>query len=79
MIAASWRKRWPGVLHGGFTRACRLQLAPAPIGELPSYVSWIDREKIAHIVERKEGFAIVLEQPELGLDEFAPSVEGSVE
>jgi hypothetical protein len=42
-------------------------------------VSRIDREKIAHIVERKEGFAIVLEQPELGLDEFAPSVEGSVE
>lgn len=54
-------------------------MAPPPIAELPSYVLWIEREKIAHIVEGKEGFALVLEQPELGFDEFASAVEGGVE
>jgi hypothetical protein len=39
----------------------------------------IKREKIAHIVEGKEGFALVLEQPELGFDQFASAVEGGVE
>ncbi|MGA7872113.1 MAG: hypothetical protein WCA22_14600 [Candidatus Binatus sp.] len=39
---------------------------------------WIKGEKIAHVVEGKEGFALVPEQPELGLDKFAPSVERGV-
>jgi hypothetical protein len=34
-----------------------LKLVPPPIGELLSYVSRIDREKIGHVVEGKEGFA----------------------
>jgi hypothetical protein len=37
------------------------------------------REKIAHVVERKEGFALILEKPELGFDKFAPPVEGGLE
>ena len=41
-------------------------------------MSRIDREKIAHIVEGKEGFALVFEQPEVGFDEYAPSVDGGV-
>jgi hypothetical protein len=55
-----------------------LKLVPPPIGESLSYVSRIDREKIAHVVEGKEGFAPVFEQPELGFDKFAPSVEGGL-
>jgi len=55
-----------------------LKLVLPPIGELLSYVSRIDRETIGHVVEGKEGFAAVLEQPELSFDEFAPSVEGSL-
>ena len=50
----------------------------APTAELPSYVVRIQREKIAHVVEGKEGFALVLEQPELGFDKFAPAVEGGL-
>jgi hypothetical protein len=42
-------------------------------------VPGIEREKIAHVVEGKEGFALVLEQPELGFDKFAPRVEGGLE
>jgi len=53
-------------------------LTSTPIAELQSYVSRIQREKIAHVVEGKEGFALVLEQPELGFDKFAPSVEGGL-
>jgi len=53
-------------------------VAPAPAAELPSYVLRIEGEKIAHVVEGKEGFALVLEQPELGFDEFASAVEGGL-
>jgi len=53
-------------------------MAPARTAELPSYLLRIQREKIAHVVEGKEGFALVLEQPELGFDKFAPSVEGGL-
>jgi len=53
-------------------------VAPAPTAELPSYVLRIQREKVAHVVERKEGVALVLAQPELGFDEFASAVEGGV-
>jgi hypothetical protein len=67
-----------GALHSDFSRAGGSYLAPPPIAELPSYVLWIQREKIAHVVQGKEGFALVLEQPELGFDKFAPSVEGGL-
>ncbi|MGB3549915.1 MAG: hypothetical protein WA993_04455 [Candidatus Binatus sp.] len=53
-------------------------MAPAPTAELPSYLLRIQGEKIAHIVEGKKGFALILEQPELGFDKFAPSVEGGL-
>ena len=53
-------------------------MTPAPTAELPSYVLRIKREKIAHVVKGKEGFALVLEQPELRFDKFAPTVEGGL-
>ena len=53
-------------------------MAPAPTAELPSYVLRIQREKVAYVVEGQEGFALVLEQPELGFDEFASAVEGGL-
>ncbi len=53
-------------------------MALAPAAELPSYVLRIEGEKIAHVLEGKEGFALVLEQPELRFDEFTSAVEGGV-
>jgi len=38
----------------------------------------IQREKVAHVIERKEGVALVLAQPKLGFDKFAPAVQGGV-
>lgn len=35
-------------------------------------------EKIAHVVEGKEGFALVLEQPDLSFDKFAPAAEAGL-